>query len=40
MIITIICITILAYAIGGKDINGLLDKLIRQMQESGEMSKR
>lgn len=27
MIITIICITILAYAIGGKDINGLLDKL-------------
>jgi uncharacterized membrane protein YkvA (DUF1232 family) len=27
MIITIICITILAYAISGKDINGLLDKL-------------
>ena len=27
MIITIICITILAYVIGGKDINGLLDKL-------------
>ena len=27
MIITSICITILAYAIGGKDINGLLDKL-------------
>ena len=27
MIITIICITILAYAIAGKDINGLLDKL-------------
>lgn len=27
MIITIICITILAYVISGKDINGLLDKL-------------
>jgi uncharacterized membrane protein YkvA (DUF1232 family) len=27
MIITILCITILAYAISGKDINGLLDKL-------------
>ena len=27
MIITIICITILAYAISGKDVNGLLDKL-------------
>lgn len=27
MIITIICITILAYAIGGKDINKQLDKL-------------
>lgn len=27
MIITILCITILAYAIAGKDINGLLDKL-------------
>ena len=27
MLITILCITILAYAIAGKDINGLLDKL-------------
>ena len=27
MIITILCITILAYAISGKDINGLLDRL-------------
>lgn len=27
MIFTILCITILAYAISGKDINGLLDKL-------------
>ena len=27
MIITILCITILAYAIAGKDFNGLLDKL-------------